>query len=73
MVDGRTGAEEVVCIQDASTAEVTVAPGWYPIPGVPTRTLDLTESLGAIRVGPVDTWWVMRALTGHPFCVVPAD
>ena len=31
------------------------------------------ESLGATRVGQVDTWWVMRAPTGHLFCVVQND
>jgi hypothetical protein len=31
------------------------------------------EGLGAVRVGRVETWWVMRAPTGHLFCVVPVD
>jgi hypothetical protein len=31
------------------------------------------EALGAKRVEPVETWWVMRAPTGHLFCVVPAE
>jgi hypothetical protein len=30
-------------------------------------------ALGAGRVEPVETWWVMRAPTGHLFCVVPAE
>ena len=29
--------------------------------------------LGAERVEQISTWWVMRAPTGHVFCVVPAD
>ena len=29
------------------------------------------EALGATRVGPVEDWWVLRAPTGHLFCVVP--
>lgn len=28
------------------------------------------EALGARRVKPVKTWWVMQAPTGHRFCVV---
>src|ERR1700681_1486984 len=28
------------------------------------------EALGATRVAPVSTWWVMEAPTGHRFCVV---
>jgi hypothetical protein len=31
------------------------------------------ERLGAVRVAPVKTWWVMEAPTGHRFCVVPAS
>ncbi len=29
------------------------------------------ESLGATRKRRIDSWWVMRAPTGHDFCVVP--
>jgi hypothetical protein len=29
------------------------------------------EALGATRKYKVKTWWVMRAPTGHDFCVVP--
>lgn len=29
------------------------------------------ESLGAVRKRKVKDWWVMRAPTGHDFCVVP--
>jgi hypothetical protein len=28
------------------------------------------EKLGAVRVGQVQSWWVMEAPTGHRFCVV---
>jgi hypothetical protein len=28
------------------------------------------EKLGAVRVGRVQSWWVMEAPTGHRFCVV---
>jgi hypothetical protein len=31
-----TGAEEVVCIQEANAARVTIARGYYAMPGVPT-------------------------------------
>jgi hypothetical protein len=29
------------------------------------------EALGAQRHAQVETWWIMRAPTGHLFCVVP--
>ncbi|NNH68714.1 glyoxalase/bleomycin resistance/dioxygenase family protein [Nocardia uniformis] len=32
---------------------------------------DRLEALGAERIEFVDRWWVMRAPTGHIFCVVP--
>jgi len=31
------------------------------------------EKLGAKRVQPVQTWWVMEAPTGQRFCVVQAS
>jgi len=34
-----TGAEEVVCIQEATPGSVTVALGYYSLPGVPTLTI----------------------------------
>jgi hypothetical protein len=34
-----SGEEEVVCIQEASAAAVTVALGCYSLPGVPTLTI----------------------------------
>lgn len=43
LVDTATGAEDVVCIQEASPGHVTLALGWYSMPGVPTRTLSLAE------------------------------
>lgn len=43
LVDRATGAEEVVCIQEASPERVTLALGWYSMPGVPTRTLSAAE------------------------------
>jgi hypothetical protein len=43
LVDGASGAEEIVCIQQASPSEVTVALGYYSLPGVPTRTLPRRE------------------------------
>ena len=33
------GDEEVVCIQEANAAAVTVALGYYSLPGVPTMTI----------------------------------
>lgn len=31
------------------------------------------EGLGATRVEKVDSWWVLRAPTGHLLCVVPTE
>ena len=31
------------------------------------------ESLGAVRVEQVRSWWIMQAPTGHRFCVIPAE
>jgi len=39
LVDGATGDERVVCIQEANPAVVTVALDYYSLPGVPTMTL----------------------------------
>lgn len=36
---GESGDEEVVCIQEANAEAVTVARGYYSLPGVPTLTL----------------------------------
>lgn len=35
------------------------------------RAAERFEDLGAERVDRVDDWWVMRAPTGHVFCLVP--
>lgn len=37
--NGATGDEEVVCLQEANPASVTVALGYYSMPGVPTLTI----------------------------------
>jgi hypothetical protein len=34
-----SGSEELVCIQEANAAGVTVARGYYSLPGVPTLTI----------------------------------
>ena len=39
LVDRTTGDEDVVCIQQASPEEVTVALAPYSMPGVPTATI----------------------------------
>jgi hypothetical protein len=41
--DPATGADEVVCIQEANPGGVTVAVGYYSMPGVPTRTITAAE------------------------------
>ena len=43
--DPLTGAEDVVCIQEANVNGVTVALGYYSLPGVPTLTIT-TDELG---------------------------
>jgi hypothetical protein len=43
LVDGATGEEEVVCIQEANAAAVTVARGYYSMPGVPTLTITAAQ------------------------------
>lgn len=39
----RDGSDEVVCIQEANAHAVTLARGYYSIPGVPTLTLRATD------------------------------
>jgi hypothetical protein len=34
-----SGEEEIVCIQEANAAWVTVALGYYSLPGIPTMTI----------------------------------
>ena len=38
-----TGSEEVVCIQEVNSDAVTVALGYYSLPGVPTLTVTTDE------------------------------
>jgi hypothetical protein len=40
---GDSGDEEVVCIQEANPAAVTVALGYYSLPGVPTLTITAAQ------------------------------
>ena len=39
LIDAATDEEQVVCIQQASPASVTLALGYYSLPGVPTLTI----------------------------------
>jgi hypothetical protein len=39
LVDSATGEEQIVCIQQASPAEITLALDFFSVPGVPTMTL----------------------------------
>lgn len=48
LIDGSTDDEQVVCIQQASPVEVTLALDYYSMPGVPTRTIKV-EDLAAGR------------------------
>jgi hypothetical protein len=41
--NGETGDEEVVCIQEANTTSVTLARGYYSMPGVPTLTITAAQ------------------------------
>ena len=46
LIDASSGDEQVVCIQQASPSEVTLALDHYSLPGVPTLTIsrdDLTN------------------------------
>jgi hypothetical protein len=43
LVDRASGEEQVVCIQQVSPSEVTVALGYYSLPGVPTQTVSRGE------------------------------
>lgn len=42
---GTNGDEEIVCIVEASTNAVTLARGYYSMPGVPTLTVTSDEIL----------------------------
>lgn len=46
LADAETGAEEVVCIVEAHPGEVTLALGYYSMPGVPTRTFTAADLAG---------------------------
>jgi len=50
--NGATGDEEVVCIQEANPEAVTVALGYYSLPGVPTVTITAAQLASGE--------WVMR-------------
>ena len=39
----RDGEDEVVCIQEANATTVTVARGYYAMPGVPTLTITAAQ------------------------------
>ena len=43
LIDGSSGAEQVVCIQQASPAEVSLALGYYALPGAPTVTIPVAQ------------------------------
>ncbi len=40
LTDTATGERELVCTQEANAHEVTVALGYYSVPGVPTQRID---------------------------------
>jgi hypothetical protein len=48
LTDRSTGEQRVVCIQQASPSEITLALDYYSLPGVPTLTI-ATEDLGTGR------------------------
>jgi hypothetical protein len=43
LIDRSTGEEELVCIQQVSPVEVTLALGYYSLPGVPTMTIRVED------------------------------
>ena len=43
---GATGEDEVVCILEANAASVTVARGYYSLPGVPKLTITADQIIG---------------------------
>jgi hypothetical protein len=43
LVDGVSGEEQVACIQESSPTGVTLALGYYSLPGVPTLTVSSDE------------------------------
>ena len=77
---GASGDEEVVCIQEANASAVTVARGYYSLPGVPTLTITAAQiRSGEWQMHP-DATTSMRCRSGeHPFdratigrCSLPA-
>ena len=46
LVDLSSGEEQIVCIQEASPSGVTVALGYYSLPGVPSLSLTSEELAG---------------------------
>lgn len=48
LVDRTTGDEQPVCIQQVSPIAITLALGYYSLPGVPTMTIPI-EDLSADR------------------------
>jgi hypothetical protein len=40
---GATGEEEIVCIVEANPTAVTLARGYYSLPGVPTLTITIEQ------------------------------
>jgi hypothetical protein len=54
LVDHTSGDEQIVCIQEASPERVTLALGYYSLPGVPSFTLtrrDLLDGRWQLRHG----------------------
>jgi hypothetical protein len=43
LVDCHSGEEQTVCIQQVSPIEVTLALGYYSLPGVPTMTIRVED------------------------------
>jgi hypothetical protein len=43
LTDQDESTEEIVCIQEAHPEAITVAVGYYSLPGVPTMRIDRTE------------------------------
>ncbi len=43
LIDRSTGEEQVVCIQQISPIELTLALGFYSLPGVPTLTIRVDD------------------------------
>lgn len=43
LIDVASGEEQVVCIQQTSPVEVTVALDYYSLPGVPTMTISVPD------------------------------